>query len=97
MAEFQIRPKAIQDIRKQAKFISRDGLSIADDYIDHIFDRFEILSKNPYMGRKADQFGVGLYVWPDRKYRTYIYYTIFNDRIIIERVIGMRMDQPSAF
>ena len=98
MNSFKIKSEAAIDIRSYSKFITeRDGQARADDFVDHLYDRFEVLAAYPTVGRDASRYGIGLRVWADRRYKVFIYYTLDESEITIERVISMRQQQDKAF
>ncbi len=97
MSQYIVKPVAEKEVTKQAKFISRDGLLRAKDFVDYIYSKFQFLAENPSIGRDASRYGSNLLVWSDRKYKVYIYFTSHVDHIAIERVIGMRQSQLKSF
>ena len=72
------------------------SLDIADSFIDSLTERFYLLSRNPYIGRRRDEeLGPGLRSFPIRDY--IILYRIEAEDVLILRILRGSRDIEAMF
>ena len=84
----RVAPEADADLDDIWCYIARESssLEIADRFIDSLADRFYLLSRNPYLGRRRDEeLRPGLRSLPVRDY--IVLYRIEDRDVLILRVL----------
>jgi toxin ParE1/3/4 len=83
----RVAPEAENDLDDIWCYIARSSsLEIADRFTEFLTDRFYLLAKNPYIGRRRDdELRPGLRSFPVRNY--IIIYRIEDERVLILRVL----------
>ena len=76
-------------------FIASDNPSIADAFIDFIYNKCELLSESPNIGRKRDEILIGLRCLVVKKY--IIFYRIKKNSLEIVRILNGYRDIDSLF
>jgi toxin ParE1/3/4 len=90
-----ISEKAKKDLRQIFSYIAVRNQAAADTFIQAIDERFEQLSRFPFIGRERGALATGLRSVVVRTHL--IFYTIERERISIVRVIDDRMDVDEEF
>jgi toxin ParE1/3/4 len=86
---------AEQDLEEMWSYVAEDASpTTADQLIDAIFDRFELLVEQPRMGRTRPEFGEGV-----RSFvvESYVIYYRRDGEVVIARVLHGRRDQAAAW
>ena len=95
MNEFVLSKRAEADIDEVWTYIARNNRQAADQQIDQIYDRFEILVQRPDFGESVGYLTAGL-----RRTRVghyVIYYEIEANEILIRRVLHAARDVRKFF
>jgi toxin ParE1/3/4 len=92
---YRLSGLAEQDLEEIWSYVAEDASpTTADQLIDAIFDRFELLVEQPRMGRTRPEFGEGVRSFVAESY--VIYYRHDGD-LVIARVLHGRRDQAAAW
>ena len=92
---YRLSTLAEQDLEEIWSYVAKDAsATTADRLIDAIFDRFELLTEQPRMGRNRPEFGEGVRSFVVESY--VIYYRQERD-ILIARVLHGSRDQVAAW
>ncbi len=90
-----LRPLAKIDVSEIWDYIAEDSLNAADDWIDRLDEKFQLLATQPLMGRVREEllphlrsFGHGSYV---------IFYLPLTNGIDVVRVLHAARDIPALF
>lgn len=95
MNEFVLSKRAEADIDDIWTYIARNNRQAADQQIDRIYDRFEMLLQQPEFGESVGHLTAGL-----RRTRVgnyIIYYEIEPDHVRIRRVLHAARDVKKFF
>jgi toxin ParE1/3/4 len=83
------RPRASADLSEIWEFIAEDSMARADEFIDRIDAKLQVLASQPLMGRERIDLAPGMRSVPVAPY--VIFYQPVQDRIEIVRVLhGVR-------
>ncbi len=92
---YRLSALAEQDLEEIWSYVAEDASPVtADRLIDAIFDRFELLTEQPRMGRLRPEFGEGVRSFTVENH--VIYYRHDGD-VLIARVLHGRRDQVAAW
>jgi toxin ParE1/3/4 len=92
---YRLSALAEQDLEEIWSYVAEDASpTTADQLIDAIFDRFDLLVEQPRMGRTRPEFGEGVRSFVAESY--VIYYRHDGD-LMIARVLHGRRDQIAAW
>ena len=92
---YRLSALAEQDLDEIWSYVAKDaGPTTADRLIDAIIERFELLAKQPRIGRLRPEFGVGVRSFTVENH--VIYYRHDRD-VLIARVLHGRRDQAAAW
>ncbi len=90
-AGYRLSRRAAMDLSAIADYtIGRFGLAQAREYRDQLKSCFDELSKNPMMGRRAEQLAKGLRCFEHGSH--VVYYLCGAAEIVVVRVLHFRMD-----
>jgi toxin ParE1/3/4 len=95
MARLRFTERARQDIIDIGNFIRADRPAAARDFIDRLQGLCTLLASRPLIGRRRDEFGVGLRSMPFGRY--IIFYVALEDGAEIARVVHGARDLRRAF
>lgn len=96
MARYELTAAAAQDARRIAEFTGETwSLEQAFDYVDALYDAFEMLAEFPSPGRPALGHVPDLRAKPARAH--VIYHREMADRVVIVRVLHAAQDPDAAF
>jgi toxin ParE1/3/4 len=90
-----ISDKAVEDLTNIWTYIALDNDSVADKFIDALYESCKDLAAMPHMGRARDELMPGLRSMSHRGY--IIYYLVGPHRLEIVRVLNGCMDVDSMF
>ncbi len=92
---YRLSALAELDLSEIWSYVAEDASpATADRLIDAIFDRFELLTEQPRMGRNRPEFGEGVRSFVVESH--VIYYRHDGD-VLIARVLHGRRDQAAAW
>jgi toxin ParE1/3/4 len=92
---YRLSDLAELDLAEIWSYVAEDASpTTADRVIDAIFDRFELLTEQPRMGRNRPEFGEGVRSFVVESH--VIYYRHDGD-VLIARVLHGRRDQATAW
>lgn len=92
---YRLSALAEQDLKETWSYVAEDASpASADRLIDAFIDRFELMAKQPRMGRLRPEFGKGVRSTVIEGY--VIYYRHYRD-VLIARVLHGRRDQAAAW
>ena len=92
---YRLSDLAEQDLDEIWSYVAEDASpTTADQLIDAIFDRFELLVEQPRMGRNRPEFGEGV-----RSFvvESFVIYYRHDREVLIARVLHGRRDQAAAW
>jgi len=95
MNQFKLTPEADEDLIGIWLFISQDDLEAADRFLNALIAKFDLLARNPKMGRARPELGRSLRSFVERRY--VIFYRPVSDGIEIVRVLHGARDIRSIF
>lgn len=95
MNELVLSKRAETDIDEIWTYIARNNRQAADQQIDRIYDRFEILIDQPDYGESVGYLTAGL--WRTRVGNYVIYYEIETNEILIRRILHAARDVQKFF
>ena len=91
MAILQFTDISEQDLDTIWLYIAQDSIQYADNFIEKIILKCQILAENPKIGRKRSELSNDIYSFPIDRYC--IFYSPINDSgVIIQRVISSSRD-----
>ncbi len=85
MTRVRFSHRATHDIAEIGAYIAKDNESISKDFISRIREKCRSFSATPLIGRKCEEFGAGVRVFPFGNYL--IFYRLLKTEIVITRVI----------
>ena len=92
---YRLSSIAEQDLEEIWSYVAEEASpTTADQLIDDIMDRFDLLAEQPAMGRARPEFGPGVRSFAVENY--VIYYRPESD-ILIARILYGRRDQIAAW
>ena len=92
---YRLSALAEQDLEEIWSYVAEDASpATADQLIDAIIDRFELLAEQPRMGRLRPEFGPGVRSFAVEN--QVIYYR-YDGEVLIARVLHGRRDQAAAW
>lgn len=92
---YRLSSLAEQDLEEIWSYVAEDASpATADQLIDAIMDRFELLAEQPRMGRLRPEFGEGVRSFTVENY--VVYYRHEGD-VLVARVLHGRRDQTAAW
>lgn len=94
MARVTRRPLAAADILDIWDYIAEDSLEQADRWVDKLDEKFELLAKQPMIGRARDELAAGVRSFPFGRY--VIFYGTTYDGIDVVRVLHSARDVDAA-
>jgi len=96
MENYRLTKKADSDLSSLYEYgVLHFGLTQAQDYVIGLYDRFQILGKNPLFGRNADELTPKL---RRSEYQSHvIFYMNDNDGLLIVRILREEMDLKRHF
>jgi len=89
------RPRASSDLSEIWEFIAEDNIERADEFIDHIDEKFRALAEQPLMGRERRELAPGLRSIAIPPY--VIFYEPLGDGVAIVRVLHGARDARAQF
>lgn len=93
MAHYSISNEALDDIMRFHQYlIDQNGLSVSEDFIEGIFNKFQLLADFPDMGRNRNEISKVLLSFPDVKFNQNISYEKSTGGIQVMRMLGGRQD-----
>ena len=93
---YRLSPLAERDLDEIWSYVAEDGTpTTADQLIDDIIDRFDLLAEQPGMGRARPEFGMGVRSFAVENY--VIYYRQEGADVLIARVLHRQRDQIAAW
>jgi len=94
---YRLAPQARSELIDIWRYIFHESANeeIADRLIDSIFDRFLLLSQNPYLGRSREELRPGLRSFPVGEY--VIMYRVSGADVLILHIRHGRRDIQSWF
>jgi len=96
MSHYSISNEAIEDVVKFHQYlIDQNGLSVSEDFIEGIFNKFQLLAEFSGIGRSRNEISKDLLSFPDVKFNQNIYYEKSAGGIHVIRVLGGRQDHLS--
>jgi toxin ParE1/3/4 len=90
-----IRPRARIDIAGIWEFIAEDSEAQADAFVDRFDAHFQLLARQPGLGRTRDELLAGLRSFPFERYM--IFYVALEDGIDVVRVLHCARDVDAQF
>lgn len=85
MLEVTVSPKAISDSFEIWSYIAHNSFQAADRWIDELNDQYNLISRQPFIGRQQDNLEADLRSIPFGRYL--IFYKIQQETIFIVRVL----------
>jgi toxin ParE1/3/4 len=92
---YRLSALAERDLEEIWSYVAEDASpSTADRLIDAIIDRFDLLVKQPRMGRARPEFGPGVRSF---SVEGYVVYYRHEDELLVARVLHGRRDQTAEW
>lgn len=95
MARARLTEIALADLAEIHSYIAEDDVSIANNIVDELFEKFEFLAEHPLAGRSRDEIGLHLRSFPHRRYVVFYSQTDFG--VEITRVLHSARDIDPLF
>ncbi len=95
MSTFRLADAARRDLEDIWDYIAEDNPSAADSFIALLVDKFQLLAREPQIGRERPEIRPGLKSLPVKKY--VIFYRVAGSMIEIARVLSGYRDIPTVF
>lgn len=95
MATLTIAPAAEADLDEIWDYISEHSEDAADQFLRDLAAKFELLAENKKIGKRQDDFIVGMRMFPFKKY--HIYYFPTDEGVEIYRVLHGSRDIEGMF
>jgi toxin ParE1/3/4 len=93
--KLMISEAAVSDLTEIWIYISEDTSNTADSFIDKIYEKCELISENPHIGRQRDELMKGIRSFPMRRYL--IFYRIRSEVVEIVRILSGYRDLEEIF
>ena len=92
---YRLSDLAEQDLDEIWSYVAEDASpTTADQLIDAIIERFELLADHPHMGRARPEFGPGV---RSLTVENYVVYYRHEGEVLVARVLHGRRDQAAAW
>ncbi|MBL1430276.1 MAG: type II toxin-antitoxin system RelE/ParE family toxin [Robiginitomaculum sp.] len=89
--KYKLSLRAEDDIREMFRYgLQEYGIAKADEYFDELHTRFDLLSEHPSWGANYGHITPNLKRYEHKAHS--IYYTYFDEDILIVRVLGNKQD-----
>lgn len=95
MTIYRLARRARQDLLNIWQYIASDNQQAADQFIDLVTHHFEILGRNPRVGRRRDELRRGYRSFPVGNYL--ILYRIVDSGVCVMRVVHGRRNLEALF
>ena len=95
MLEVTVSPKALSDTFEIWSYISDNNLQAADRWVDELTDQYNLLCRQPFIGRQQFELETELRSIPFGRYL--IFYKVHTEGIFIIRVLHSARDISSLF
>jgi toxin ParE1/3/4 len=95
MNDYSLTSTAERDLASIADFVARQDLIAAEKLLGRIYERFELLAGNPFLGEMREDLAEHLRQFTVAKY--VIFYKPDGDGVRIMRVIHGHRDIPTVF
>ena len=95
MSRFRLTHLANRDLDEIATYIARDNPPAAHRLVDKLFERFEMLTRQPLIGESCAELAPNLRNFPLGSY--VIYYQPVDDGVVIVRVVHGARDVDALF
>lgn len=95
MTQVVFRPEALADLAAIALYVAEHSVARANDLIDRLRERCNILEKHPEAGRRRDELAPGIRSLFERPYL--ILYRLKDGDAEIVAVIHAMRDLPASF
>lgn len=95
MTTYRLARRARQDLLNIWQYIASDNEQAADQFIDLVRQHFEILGRNPRVGRRRDELRRGYRSFPVGNYL--ILYRIIDSGVCVMRVVHGRRNLELLF
>ena len=95
MAQLRISPRATEDLIEIWSYIADDSAANADAFIDKIYEKMEMVVRQPGSGRRRDELAQGIQSFPLGRY--IIFYRVVTGAIEIVRVLHGARDIENIF
>jgi toxin ParE1/3/4 len=89
------RPLAALDILDIWDYIAEDSVAAADQWLDKLDEKFNLIATQPLMGRAREELAAGLRSFPFGRY--VIFYVPFENGIDVVRVLHGARDIDAVF
>ncbi len=90
-----LRPRAQDDITDIWGYIAEDSEPQADAFVDRLDEKFQLLARQPGLGRVREELAAGLRSFPVGRY--VIFYEPVPDGIAVVRVLHSGRDLDAQF
>lgn len=90
-----LRPRAQDDIADIWGYIAEDSELQADAFVDRLDAKFQLLARQPGLGRVREELASGLRSFPVGRY--VIFYESISDGIAVARVLHSARDLDAQF
>jgi toxin ParE1/3/4 len=87
---YRLSKRARGDLLEIWRYIANDNETAADRFIDLLVQRFQLLGKNPYIGRSRDELRTGYRSFPVGQY--VVFYRVAEPGVQIMHVVHGRRD-----
>jgi toxin ParE1/3/4 len=91
----RISPRAAADLIEIWSYIADDSVANADAFIDRLYEKLQVLGRQPGSGRRREELAPGMHSFPYGRY--VIFYRALTDAIEIVRVLHGARDIESIF
>lgn len=95
MSRVTRRPLAALDILDVWDHIAEDNVTAADQWVDKLDEKFNLIATQPLMGRAREELAASLRSFPFGRYVTF--YVPFDDGIDVVRVLHSARDIDAVF
>ena len=95
MSVYVVSDLAREDLKAVWRLIASDDPLTADRFLDLIYDKLELLSSSPRLGRSRDELAVDLRSFPLGNYL--IFYRLRGEGIEVARFLSGKLDLPHLF
>lgn len=92
---YRLSRRARRDLLQIWNYIAVDSESSADRFIDMLIQHFQLLGRNPYIGRDRDELRAGYRSFPVGQYL--IFYRIMSPGVQIMHVMHSKRDIENLF
>jgi toxin ParE1/3/4 len=95
MSGFRLTRQADSDLEDIWDYIANHSPEAADGLLDTLYEKFELLARQPSLGQSRDRLRAGMRVVPAGKY--VIYFEPDDNGIVVIRVLNGARDHESLF